>query len=237
VGTGINTHPQFAGKVCADLAERTGLPFQEAENHPEAQAAKDADVEASGELKTVAISLSRIANDIRWLGSGPRCGLGELALPAIQPGSSIMPGKVNPVICESVVQAAARVEANDRAVASGGFGGVGSLLELNVAMPLIADALMASIRLLHGAADTLRRKVLEGLAVNRQRCADLIEQSLMMVTSLAPAIGYDNAAKLAKRAFDEDRTIRELVREQALLDEKRLDELLDPRGMTEPTSS
>ena len=234
VGTGINTHAQFGRLVAEQLSVKTGVRFVEAANHPEAQAAKDAFVEASGALKCVAVGLSKIANDIRWLGSGPRCGLGELSLPAIQPGSSIMPGKVNPVICESVVQVAARVVANDAAITYGGFGGVGSMLELNVAMPMMADAMMESIRLLANVCEVFVDKLIEGLTVNRDRCAELIEQSLMMVTSLAPQVGYDRAAKLAKQALEEGTTIRDLVRKQNLIDEAKLGELLDPAGMTRP---
>jgi fumarate hydratase class II len=234
VGTGINTHPEFGKRVSAELAKKTGVKFREARNHPEAQAAKDGYVEASGELKTIAVSLSKIANDIRWLGSGPRCGIAELNLPAIQPGSSIMPGKVNPVICESVVQVSARVIANDVAVTYGGFGGVGSILELNVAMPMMAEALMDSINLLANVSRIFVDKLLRGLEVDAQRCEDLIDQSLMMATSLAPVIGYDNAAKLAKQAFVEGKTIRELATEQKLVSPKELAKLLDPDRMTRP---
>ena len=234
VGTGINTHVEFGRRVAAELSSRTGCSFKEAANHPEAQAAKDGFVEASGELKTIAVSLSKIANDIRWMGSGPRCGLGELSLPAIQPGSSIMPGKVNPVICESVIQVAARVIGNDVALTYGGFGGVGSILELNVAMPLMADAMMESINLLTNVSNVFVDKLLDKLEVNQQRCEQLIEQSLMMVTALAPEIGYDKAASLAKQAFAEDKTIRELVAGAGLLEEARLNELLNPHSMTEP---
>jgi fumarate hydratase class II len=234
VGTGINTHVEFGRRVAVVLSEQTGVEFREADNHPEAQAAKDGFVEASGLLKTIAVSLSKIANDIRWLGSGPRCGLSELVLPAIQPGSSIMPGKVNPVICESVIQVAARVIANDAAITYGGFGGVGSIMELNVAMPMMADAMMESITLLANVSTVFVDKLLTGLEVNAQRCAELIDQSLMMCTSLAPVIGYDNAAKLAKQAFAEGKTIRELAREQGLMDEAKLTELLDPEAMTRP---
>lgn len=234
VGTGINTHVHFGRGVAEQLSAATNVTFIEARNHPEAQAAKDGFVAASGSLKTIAVSLSKIANDIRWLGSGPRCGLGELSLPEIQPGSSIMPGKVNPVICESVVQVATRVIANDMAITYGGFGGVGSILELNVAMPVMADAMMESINLLSTVSNVFVDKLLVGLKINADRCAQLIEQSLMMITSLAPRIGYDEAAKLAKQAFEEGKTIRELVREQALLDGKDLDELLDPTTMTRP---
>lgn len=234
VGTGLNTCAQFGALVCTELTLATTVHFFEARNHFEAQAAKDVVVEASGCLKTIAVSLSKIANDIRLLGSGPRCGLFELILPATQPGSSIMPGKVNPVICESVIQVAVRVIANDSAITYAGFGGVGSILELNVAMPLIADALLESIRLLGNVCGIFVDKLLCGLRVDRERCAALIEQSLMMVTSLAPKLGYERAADLAKQAFAEGRTIREIAREQHLLDEAELDTLLDPRGMTEP---
>ncbi len=234
VGTGINTHVEFGKRVAAELSAVTGLPFAEAKNHFEAQAAKDAFVEASGLLKTIAVSLSKIANDIRWLGSGPRCGLFELMLPAIQPGSSIMPGKVNPVICESVIQVATRVIGNDAVITYAGFGGVGSLFELNVAMPVMADAMLESIHLLARVSDAFVDNLLNDLQVNRQRCEQFIEQSLMLCTSLAPVIGYNAAAKLAKEGFETGKTIRELVREKKLMDEAKLNELLDPRSMTEP---
>jgi fumarate hydratase class II len=234
VGTGINTHEGFGSRVASELSLRTGLRFREAPNHFEAQAAKDGFVEASGLLRTVAVSMSKIANDIRWMGSGPRCGLGELVLPAVQPGSSIMPGKVNPVMCESVIQVAARVIANDVAVTTGGLGGVGSILELNVAMPMMADAMMESIRLLANVANVFVDKVLIDLKVNQRRCLDLIDQSLMMCTSLAPEIGYDHAAKLAKQAYEQNKTIRQIAKEQRLMDENKLSELLDPDKMTRP---
>jgi fumarate hydratase class II len=234
VGTGINTHPQFGKKVAAALAQRTGIKFREARNHCEGQAAKDGYVEASGELKTIAVSLSKIANDIRWLGSGPRCGLAELKLPATQPGSSIMPGKVNPVICESVVQVATRVIGNDATITYAGFGGVGSILELNVAMPVMAEAMLDSILLLANASRMFTGKLLRELEVDAERCEQLIDQSLMMVTSLAPAIGYDTAAKLAKQALAEGKTIRQLVGEEGLVPPKELKKLLDPDRMTRP---
>ncbi len=237
VGTGINTHAEFGQRVAAELKSRTGVPFREADNHPEAQAAKDGFVQAHASLKTVAVSLSKIANDIRWLGSGPRCGLFELALPATQPGSSIMPGKVNPVICESVIQVAARVIANDTAITYGGFGGVGSILELNVAMPVMADAMMESIKLLTAASQILVDKLLTGLQVNAERCEQLIDQSLMMCTSLAPVIGYDQAAALAKKAFAENKTIRQVALADKLLDETQLNELLNPDTMTRPAQT
>jgi fumarate hydratase class II len=234
VGTGINTHPQFAAKVCAALSKELSTTFQEATNHPEAQAAKDSFVEAHGELKTIAVSLSKIANDIRLLGSGPRAGLFELLLPAIQPGSSIMPGKVNPVICESVTQVACRVIGNDATVTAAGLGGVGSLFELNVAMPVMIDAFLESAKLLANVSHVLVDKLLAGLEVNEERCRALVDQSLMTVTSLAPKIGYERAAALAKQAYKEGKTIRELCREQDVLPDAELDELLDPRKMTEP---
>ncbi len=235
VGTGINTHPEFAQRVCATLSAKLGVEFKEADNHPEAQAAKDSFVEAHGELKAIAVALSKIANDTRHLGSGPRCSLFELSLPATQPGSSIMPGKVNPVICESVIQVACRVIGNDAVVTTSGLGGVGSVFELNVAMPVMVDAFLDSIKLLANVSDVFVDKLLTGLQVNEQRCAELIDQSLMMCTSLAPVIGYDNAAKLAKQAFAEGKTIRELATEQNLVPADQLNELLDPDSMTRPS--
>ncbi len=234
VGTGLNTHPRFAKLVCTRLSQATGCRFREAENHFEAQAAKDGFVEAHGQLKTVAVSLSKIANDIRWLGSGPRCGLGELVLPAIQPGSSIMPGKVNPVICESVIQVACQVIGNDAAIAAGGFGGVGSVIDLNVAMPMMAANFMQSVNLLANVSQVFGEKLIDGLEVDRDRCRQLIEQSLAMCTSLAPVIGYDKAAAIAKQAFAEGRTVREVAQSASGLDKQRLDALLDPMSMTEP---
>ncbi len=234
VGTGINTHPQFAAKVCAALSKRLDATFAEANNHFEAQAAKDSFVEAHGELKTIAVSLSKIANDIRHLGSGPRCGIFELLLPEIQPGSSIMPAKVNPVICESVIQVACRVIGNDTVVTTAGLGGVGSIFELNVAMPVMIDAFLETVTLLANVTNVLVDKLLAGLAVNEERCRQLIDQSLMLVTSLAPIIGYDQAAALAKDAFQSGKTIRELCRERKLLPEAELEDALNPRKMTEP---
>jgi fumarate hydratase class II len=234
VGTGINTHPKFAEKVCAALTRELGIKFTEAANHPEAQAAKDSFVEAHGELKTIAVSLTKIANDIRWLGSGPRCSIFELTLPATQPGSSIMPGKVNPVICESAMQVACRVLGNDTVVTTAALGGIGSLFELNVAMPVMIDAFMESTKLLANVSNVFVDKLLVGLEVNEERCSQLIDQSLMMVTSLAPKIGYEQAAAMAKEAFKSGKTIRELCREKKILPEAQLDEALDPWKMTEP---
>lgn len=234
VGTGINTHPDFSKLVCADLTDTTGIAFREAGNHFEAQHAKDGIVEVSGLLKAIAVSLSKIANDIRWLGSGPRCGIGELKLPAVQPGSSIMPGKVNPVICEAVVMAACQVIGNDAAVTTGGLGGVGSLLDLNVAMPMMGANVLESIKLLAGSCNVLNEKLIQGLEPDRERCASLIEGSLAMCTSLVPVIGYDASAKLAYQAYAEGKTVRQLALEQGLVDADRLNELLDPRSMTQP---
>jgi fumarate hydratase, class II len=240
VGTGINTHPEFGQKVCQDLRQRTQvqgratIDFQEANNHVAAQAAKDRFVQSHGHLKTIAVALSKIANDIRHLGSGPRCSIFELSLPAIQPGSSIMPGKVNPVICESVMQVVCRVVGNDATVTMAGMGGVGSVYELNVAMPVMIDAFLESVKLLANVSNVFVDKLLVDLEVNEDRCRELIDQSLMMCTSLAPVIGYDNAAKLAKEAFVQGNTIRELALEQELLDADQLNELLDPDKMTRP---
>ncbi len=234
VGTGINTHPKFAAKVCVALSNELGCTFTEAANHPEAQAAKDSFVEAHGELKTIAVSISKIANDIRLLGSGPRCGIFELSLPATQPGSSIMPGKVNPVIAESAIQVVCRVLGNDTTVTTAALGGIGSLFELNVAMPVMIDAFLESVILLANVSNVMVDKLLTGLVVNEDRCRELIEQSLMMVTSLAPKIGYEKAALFAKEAFDSGKTIRELCRERKVLPDAELDDALDPWKMTEP---
>ncbi len=234
VGTGINTHSEFATRVCAALSKKLGLNFQEADNHPESQAAKDSFVAAHGELKTIAVSLTKIANDIRWLGSGPRCGIFELLLPETQPGSSIMPGKVNPVIAESMIMVACRVIGNDAVVTTAGLGGIGSIFELNVAMPVMIDAFMESVKLIGNVADVFTDKLLKGLQVNEEHCRRLIDQSLMMVTSLAPVLGYETCAKLAKQAFAENKTIRELVSEQKLMPAEDLERLLDPDSMTRP---
>ncbi|MEM1013638.1 MAG: class II fumarate hydratase [Planctomycetota bacterium] len=243
VGTGINTHPDFARRVCEHLsnhaipgeAELFGV-YEEAKNHVEAQASKDAFIDAHGHLKTIAVSLSKIANDIRHLGSGPRCGIGELILPAIQPGSSIMPGKVNPVICESVMQVVCRVIGNDATVTTAGLGGVGSIFELNVAMPVMIDAFLESVELLSNVCDVFVDKLLVGLEVDEKRCKQLIDESLMLVTALNPLIGYDEAAKVAKQAHAEGKTIRKIMAEKSYegVTDAQLDEALDPRRMTEP---
>ncbi|UCE84786.1 MAG: class II fumarate hydratase [Deltaproteobacteria bacterium] len=234
VGTGLGCPPGFADRAVARISEATGLRYREARDHFEAQGARDAAVQASGALRTVAVSLFKIASDIRLLGSGPRCGLGELALPAIQPGSSIMPGKVNPVICESVTQVAAQVIGNDAAIALGGLAGQ---LELNTFIPLIARNLLESIRLLANVSNVFVDKCLEGIEANALRAASLIEGSLAMVTALATVIGYDAAAEIAHQAFRTDKTVREICLERKVLPPEQLERLLDPRTQTEPGAS
>ena len=234
VGTGMNTHPKFAAMVCRELSKSTRISFTEAGNHFEAQATRDCVVEAHGELKTIATSFSKIANDIRWLGSGPRCGLFELSLPAVQPGSSIMPGKVNPVISESAMQVFCQIVGNDVSITTAASGGIGSLLELNLCMPLIANCLIETIQLLGQTAETLDEKLIQGLEINKEIAEGLVEVSLMVGTALAPVIGYDKAAKLAKDAFASGETIRQCALREGLLSKEELDELLDFYAMTEP---
>jgi fumarate hydratase class II len=229
VGTGINTHPEFARRAIQGLAQETKLDLHEAPNHFEAQAARDACVETSGALKTVAVSLIKIANDIRWLGSGPRLGLGELKLPATQPGSSIMPGKVNPVMCEMVLQVGAQVIGNDAAIT---FGGASGNFELNTMMPVIAYNLLQSIDLLANASRVFARRCVAGLEADPARCEGGIERSLAMATALAPVIGYDEAARIAKAAYESNRTVREVAAELSGLDPGTLDQLLDPKKTT-----
>jgi fumarate hydratase class II len=231
VGTGINTHPEFAARAIQVIAETAGLPFREAKNHFEAQAAKDAAVYVSGALKTLAVSLTKIANDLRWLASGPRCAIGEIGLPATQPGSSIMPGKVNPVICESVLQVAAHVIGCDATIALCGQGGN---FELNTMMPILALKLLEAIEFSANVVTALTDKCATGIEPNKRRCHDLIELSLAMGTALAPIIGYDRAAQIAHAAVAGGKTLREVALEQKIISEARLNELLDPRRMTEP---
>lgn len=231
VGTGLNCHPKFSAKVMAIVSKETGCAFKEAKNHFEAQSAQDSLVEASGELRTIAVSLMKIANDVRWLGSGPRCGLGEINLPETQPGSSIMPGKVNPVIAESVTMVCAQVIGNDVTVT---IGGQAANFELIVMMPVMAYNLLQSIELLASASNNFAAKCIEGIKANEERCRSLIEESLAMCTALAPAIGYEAAAKLAKDAYKSGKTVRQVAKEQKVLPEKKLTELLDPWRMTEP---
>ena len=234
VGTGINTHVKFGRTVCAKLTKATGVKFVEAGNHFEAQSTRDCVVEAHAHLKTIAVSLTKIANDIRWLGSGPRCGLFELSLPATQPGSSIMPGKVNPVMCEAVMMVACQVVGNDATITMAGLGGVGSLLELNVAMPVMSERLVESIDLLANACTMFCDKCLTELTVNYAEATGTVEKSLMMCTSLAPVIGYDAAAKIAKEAFKTGETVREYALRNQLVEPKLLAKLLDATSMTKP---
>ncbi len=226
VGTGLNAPEGFAAAVIAELAVRTGLPLREASNRFEAQAARDAAAFLSAALRNYALSLTKIANDIRWLGSGPRCGIGEIRLPATQPGSSIMPGKINPVIAESLLMVCAQVIGHDTAIAwcaaAGNF-------ELNVMMPLIAWDLLDSIELLSAATRNFDTRLVRGLEANRERAAAFVEQSLAMATALAPVIGYAQAAALAKEAAATGRTIREVARERSGIPSSELERLLDPR--------
>jgi fumarate hydratase class II len=232
IGTGLNCHPDFAAIVMRHLWVKTGIAWREARNHFEAQAAKDALVQTSGQIKTIAISLFKIANDIRWLGSGPRCGIGEIRLPETQPGSSIMPGKVNPVIPEAVLQVCATVIGHDATVTWAAA--TMSNFELNVGMPVIARGLLESIRLLANVSTVFREKCVEGIQANADRCAELVERSMAMVTSLAPLIGYDRAAEIAKESAKTHRTVREIARERQVLPEAELNRVLDPVEMTKP---
>jgi fumarate hydratase class II len=230
VGTGLNAPPGFADRVIERIAERTGHPFVPAPNRFEALAAKDAAVETSGALKTIAVSLTKIANDVRWLASGPRCGIGEIDIPSLQPGSSIMPGKINPVIPEAVLMVAAQVVGNDATIALGGLSGN---FELNVMMPVIAYNLLQSTQILANASRLLSERCVEGIEPNEQRLLEMVEKSLAMCTALAPKIGYDAAASIAKEAFKTGRTVREIAAERQVLPPNELEAVLDPRGMTE----
>ena len=230
VGTGVNTHPEFSGKACALITEFTGVHVQETGNHFQAQNTLDAVVETSGVLRSVAISLHKIANDIRWMGCGPRAGLGELVLPEVQPGSSIMPGKINPVIAESVIQVAAQVIGNDTSVA---FAGQGSYFELNTMMPVAAYNLLQSIDLLSSSATNFAEQCIKGLQATDVG-PTMVEKGLMLGTALSPAIGYDKAAEIAKEAAQTGSTIRETAKANTNLTDKDLDYLLDPAKMTEP---
>jgi len=224
VGNGLNAPAGFAPRVIELIAEDTGCPFVEARNHFEAQAAQDATVETSGALKTFSVSLMKIANDVRWLASGPRCGLGEIAIPSLQPGSSIMPGKVNPVIPETVIQVSAQVIANDAAVTIGGAGG---FFELNVCMPLIAYNLLQSIDLLHSVCLRFSQRCVDGIVADREKCLSNLEQSLAVSTVLAPHIGYEATAALVREAHERGKTIREVALEHLPLPKDELTILLD----------
>jgi fumarate hydratase class II len=232
VGSGINTHPEFGRRVAAALAQETGIPFREAADHFEANAQRDGLVECHGHLRTIASTLFNVANNIRWLGSGPRCGFFEVILPDRQPGSSIMPGKVNPVMCESLMQVAARVLGNDQVITV--CGASGGQFQLNVMMPVMGHAALESIMLLANGTHAFIDFCAEGLAANVEKCAAAVEQSLSMSTSLNPLIGYEMAAKLTKEAFATGKTIRELCLEKKILSEEQLREALDPMRMTEP---
>ncbi len=232
VGSGINTHPEFGSRVAAALAKETGIAFVEAVDHFEANAQRDGLVEAHGQLKTIASTLFNVANNIRWLGSGPRCGFFEVSLPERAPGSSIMPGKVNPVMCESLMQVAARVIGNDQTVTL--CGSSGGNFQLNIMMPVMGHATLESIHLMSNGVRAFIEFCMHGLTANADVCEAAVEQSLSMSTSLNPLIGYEKAAELTKQAFASGKTIRELAREQRLVSDEELQRALDPMSMTEP---
>ena len=232
VGTGINTHPEFGARVAAVLAKETGINFVEAPDHFEANAQRDGLVECHGQLRTIAATLFNVANNIRWLGSGPRCGFYEVQLPDRQPGSSIMPGKVNPVMCESLMQVAARVMGNDQTVAMSGA--TGGQFQLNIMMPVMGHATLESVRLLASSCRAFVEFCVADMQANEEACEASVEKSLSMVTSLNPLVGYETAAALAKEAFKTGKTIRELCREKGILPEDKLTAALDPWSMTEP---
>ena len=231
VGTGINTHKDFGKLIAKEISDYTKIDFIESPNHFEAQSAQDCSVEVAGILKGLAVSLSKIANDIRWLASGPRSGLGELNIPSVQPGSSIMPGKVNPVICESILQVSAQVIANDLAVT---LGALGSVLELNLMLPLIAHNLLYSVSILSNSIYVFNNKLIKGISANKIKCENYIEGSLAMCTSLAPIIGYDAAAEIAYESFNTGKTIRQVVEEKNIIDSKVLNRVLNPQNMINP---
>lgn len=229
VGTGINTHKEFGKRFAEAISKQTGVPFIEAINHFEAQSTVDAPVEMSGQLKTLAVSLIKIANDLRWMNSGPNSGLGEIELMALQPGSSIMPGKVNPVIEESVVMVAAKVIGNDATITLAGQTGN---FELNVALPVVAYSLLESIQILGNVCENFAKRSVSGLKVRRDRIADLVGKNPILVTALNPVIGYDLAAKIAKTAYAENRSLLDVALEMTDLSEKELIEILDPAKLT-----
>jgi fumarate hydratase class II len=232
VGSGINTHPEFGSRVAENLAGQTGIAFVEANNHFEANAQRDGLVECHGQLRTVAVTLFNVANNIRWLASGPRCAFYEIRLPDLQPGSSIMPGKVNPVLCESLMQVAARVMGNDQTIAV--CGAAGGQFQLNIMMPVMGQTVLESIRLMAAATKAFAELCLGGMEANREACLAGVEKSLSMVTGLNPYIGYQQAAALAKEAFATGKTIRELCREKKILPDDQLEQALDPWRMTKP---
>jgi fumarate hydratase class II len=231
VGTGVNTHPEFSPRTCRRLSQTTGVEIRETENHFQAQSTLDALVEASGQLRTVAISLHKIANDIRFIGSGPRAGLGEISLPEVQPGSSIMPGKINPVISESVIQVAIQVMGNDATVA---LAGQGSYFELNTLMPVAAFNILQSISLLSASANNFGEQCVKGIQAT-ETGPSMVERGLMLGTALSPAIGYDAAAAITKEASSTGQTIREVAKLRTELSDAELDQLLNPEDMTKPS--
>jgi fumarate hydratase class II len=231
VGTGINTHPEFAKTAIQFLNKQLGSDFVEAPNHFEAQGSRDAVVELSGQMKTLACALLKIANDIRWLASGPRCAIGEIQLPEIQPGSSIMPAKVNPVICESVMMVCAQIIGADASITVAGQHGN---FELNVMLPVIGYNLLQQIELGASVAKNFREKCIDGIEANIEQCLEYAEKSLATCTSLAPKIGYDSAAAVAKKAFKENKTVRQVAKEMKVLSEEELDRVLDLFAMTKP---
>jgi fumarate hydratase class II len=231
VGTGINTHPEFAARAIAVVSEELDLEFREAENHFEAQAAKDAAVNVAGALNTVATSFFKIADDVRWLASGPTSGISEIRLPAVQPGSSIMPGKVNPVMCEAMMMVAARVMGNHTTVTIAGQRGN---FELNVMMPVLAQALLESITLLSNVARTFADRCVVGIEANEPRAKELLEKNPSIATALNPSIGYDRATEVAKEAAREGLSVRAVVEKKGLLTPEEIDDALDVRAMTEP---
>lgn len=230
VGTGINVPPEFGERIAAKLTEMTGHPFKRSENYFESLSSQDAAVELSGQLKTVATSLMKMANDLRWMNSGPIAGLGEISLPALQPGSSIMPGKINPVIPEAVAMVAAQVTGNDLTITVGGQSGN---FQLNVMLPVIAYNLLQSISLLASASRVLADKTIAGFTVNTERIAEFVDRNPILVTALNPVIGYELGAKIAKTAYREGRTLKEVTLEMTDLSSAELDTLLDPRKLTE----
>jgi fumarate hydratase class II len=231
VGTGISAHPEFAQRVCSHLSRRTGIPLRESSNHFQAQATLDSVLAAAGAVRTVAVSLWKIGNDLRWFASGPRAGLGEITLPEVQPGSSIMPGKVNPVIIESLTMVVAQVLGNDQTILIAAQSG--SIFELNLMMPVAAFNLLQSIALLATAAQNLTTRCIEGITAT-EHGPEMVERGLMLATALAPAIGYDAAAKIAKEALATGKSVREVARQKTALAPDELDRLLDPSRMTEP---
>jgi len=223
VGNGLNTHPDFASKTIALISKELNLNFREAEDHFEAQGARDTAVETSGALKTIAVSLVKISNDIRWLASGPRCGFGEISIPDLQPGSSIMPGKTNPVIPEAMLQIAAQVMGNDTVIMLGGQSGN---FELNTMLPVMAYNLLQSINLLAAGTKLFAEKCVAGITANREKCAENIEKSLAMATYLVPYLGYDKASSIANQAHKTGKTIREIVLEEKIFSEDELTKIL-----------